>query len=149
MTVEFELGEGDMIAAEVEALVCPVSCVGVMDKDHAFAFKKRFPRAFTAYAKACERGEVAPGRIFVFDTGDRTILHFPTKRHFRDASTVADIDAGLTALVAEIESRDLRTLAIPALGCGAEGLDWDDVRPRIEEALAPLRDVRVQFFPPA
>ena len=113
------------------------------------AFKKRYPAAFTAYAKACKAGEVAPGRIFVYQASDRLILHFPTKRHFRDRSKLTDIDAGLTALVSEIASRRIRSLAVPALGCGLGGLDWNIVRPRIEAALSKLDTVRVLVFAPA
>lgn len=142
-----ELATGDMMTADVEALVNPVNCVGVMGKGLAFAFKKRSPAAFTAYAKACKNGEVVPGRIFVFEAGERVILHFPTKRHFRDESTLEDIDAGLAALAAEIEARGLRSVGVPALGCEEGGLDWEDVRPRIEKALGGL-DARVLVFPP-
>ncbi len=143
-----ELATGNMFTADVEALVNPVNCVGVMGKGLAFEFKKRYPAAFTAYAKACKAGEVEPGSIFVFEAGERVILHFPTKRHFRDESTLTDIDLGLTALADEIEARGLRSIGVPALGCEAGGLDWNDVRPRIEHALGSLGAVRVLLFEP-
>jgi O-acetyl-ADP-ribose deacetylase (regulator of RNase III) len=90
-----------------------------------------------------------PGRIFVFDAGERVIFHFPTKRHFRDASTMQDIDAGLDALASEIEARGIRSIAVPALGCEPGGLDWNDVRPRIESALGGLDGTRVLLYAPS
>lgn len=149
MPAEIEIGSGDLIASEAEALVNPVNCAGVMGKGLSFAFKTRFPKAFIGYAKACKDGEVMPGRIFVFDTGDRRILHFPTKRSFRDVSRIEDIDSGLVALVSEIESRGIRSIAVPAIGCGEGELDWDVVRPRIEAALLPLDGLRVVLYEPA
>ncbi len=144
-----EIVTGDLLAADAEALVNPVNCVGVMGEGLSAAFKKKSPAAFTAYAKACKNGEVVPGRIFVFDAGERVILHFPTKRHFRDQSNLKDIDVGLTALASEIEERGIRSIAVPALGCGPGGLDWDVVRPLIEAALGKLEGTRVLLYPPS
>jgi O-acetyl-ADP-ribose deacetylase (regulator of RNase III) len=53
-----------------------------------------------------------------------------------------DIDAGLAALVEEIQSRGIRSKAIPPLGSGLGGLDWSEVRRRIEAALSGLGEVQ-------
>ena len=144
-----EIVTGDLLAADAEALVNPVNCAGVMGEGLSAAFKKKSPAAFTAYAKACKNGEVVPGRIFVFDAGERVILHFPVKRHFRDPSVLPDIESGLDALASEIEERGIRSIAVPALGCGPGGLDWGDVRPLIEKALGGLGSVRVLLYAPS
>lgn len=145
--------QGDILQAEAEALVNSVNCVGVMGRGIALQFKKAFPDNFKAYAAACRRGEVEPGRMFVFDTGrliwPRYIINFPTKRHWRGKSRIEDIEAGLAALVKEIRSRNIRSLAIPPLGSGLGGLNWTEVRPLIERALAALADVDVQVFEPS
>ncbi|KIQ53414.1 type II toxin-antitoxin system antitoxin DNA ADP-ribosyl glycohydrolase DarG, partial [Meiothermus taiwanensis] len=95
---------------------------------------------------------VQPGRMFVFDTGrlttPRYIINFPTKRHWRGKSRIEDIEAGLAALVEEIRSRRIRSIAIPPLGSGLGGLNWAEVRPRIENALADLPEVEVTIFEP-
>ncbi len=144
--------KGDVLQAEAEALVNTVNCVGVMGRGIALQFKHAFPANFKAYAVACDRGEVQPGRMFVTETGllsgPRYIINFPTKRHWRGKSRMEDIDAGLTALVQEIRQRGIRSVAIPPLGSGLGGLDWAEVRPRIEAALASLADVDVLIFEP-
>ncbi len=141
---------GDLLKAEAEALVNPVNCVGVMGKGLALQFKKAFPDNFEAYEAACKRGEVGPGRMFVFDTGrliyPRYVVNFPTKRHWRDKSRIDDIWTGLGALVAEIRDRDITSIAIPRLGSGLGGLDWSQVRPLIENWMAPLAEVEVLIF---
>jgi len=83
-----------------------------------------------------------------FVTNPRYIINFPTKRHWRGRSRIEDIEAGLESLVAEIKRLGLRSIAIPPLGCGNGGLDWSDVRPRIERALEKVPDVRVLLFAP-
>lgn len=143
---------GDIVAEHADALVNTVNCVGIMGRGIALQFKNAFPENFKAYAAACRRGEVQPGRMFVFETNrltnPRFIINFPTKRHWRGKSRIEDIEAGLEALVHEIRSRCIRSVAIPPLGSGLGGLEWSEVRPRIEEALGALNDVAVIVFEP-
>lgn len=145
-----ESKHGDILAAEVEALVNTVNCVGVMGRGIALQFKKAFPENFSAYAAACERDEVKPGSMLVFETGlltgPRYIINFPTKRHWKGKSKIEDIDSGLKALVAEVKGLGIRSIAVPPLGCGLGGLDWTVVRPRIVRAFEQVPDVRVLLF---
>lgn len=147
-----EFTSGDILKSEAEALVNTVNCVGVMGRGIAAQFKNAYPDNFNAYAAACQREEVRPGRMFVFETGrlvpPRYIVNFPTKRHWRGKSRIEDIDAGLVALLSEIRSRDIGSIAIPPLGSGLGGLDWDEVRPRIEAAFQGLNNVRVIIYEP-
>ena len=133
-----ELRNGDILQADVEALVNTVNCVGVMGRGIALQFKKAFPKMFAQYKQACDSGAVRPGEVLTCDLNrvvlPRYVINFPTKRHWRGTSRLADIDAGLAALVAEVRRLGLRSLAVPPLGCGLGGLRWSDVRPRIEQA---------------
>ena len=134
MTMRF--ATGDILAEGAEALVNTVNCVGVMGKGIALQFKKAFPENFRAYAKACQRGEVKLGAMFVFRTGTvtnpRYIINFPTKHHWRSNSRIEAIDMGLKDLARVIRAHGIRSIALPPLGCGLGGLDWGNVRPRIE-----------------
>ncbi len=143
---------GDILAADAEALVNTVNCVGVMGRGIALQFKRAFPENFKAYEAACRRGELEPGRMFVFETGElgnpRYIINFPTKRHWRGKSRVADIDAGLAALCDELRHRGIRSVAMPPLGTGLGGLNWSDVRARIEATVGQLEETDVLVFAP-
>jgi len=143
---------GDMFAEEAEALVNTVNCVGVMGRGIALQFKRAFPSNFRAYAAHCKRGEMKPGRVFIFETGSgvppRYIINFPSKRHWRGKSRIEDIESGLQSLVKEIRKRDIRSVAIPPLGSGLGGLDWSLVRARILEAFKDLDDIEVIVFEP-
>ena len=147
-----ELHKGDILQAEVEALVNTVNCVGVMGRGIALQFRKEFPENYTAYKKVCERGELRPGRVFVFELNQlqnpRYVINFPTKRHWKGKSRIEDIRAGLEALVKEVRSLGIRSVAIPPLGCGLGGLSWTQVRPMIEDAFRALADVQVLVFEP-
>lgn len=147
-----EYKTGDLLREDVDALVNTVNCVGVMGRGIAAQFKKAWPDNFRAYARACKVGEVEPGRMFVFETaqltGPRFIINFPTKRHWRAKSRIEDIDSGLASLVEEIANRGITSIALPPLGAGLGGLRWDDVRQRMEAALARIEDVKVVIFEP-
>ena len=147
-----EYKTGDILVEDVEALVNTVNCVGIMGRGVALQFKKAWPDNFNAYAAACRRGEVQPGRMFVFETDQLTppryIINFPTKRHWRGKSRIEDIEAGLEDLLEEIRKRGIISIALPPLGAGLGGLDWAEVRTRIEHALRELPEVRVVVYEP-
>lgn len=144
--------KGDILEAHTEALVNTVNSVGVMGRGIALQFKRAFPGNFKAYEAACKRGEVQPGRMFVYETSElspRFIINFPTKVHWRGKSRLEYIEAGLEALIAEIKQRGIRSIAIPPLGSGLGGLDWAEVRPLIDRAMSTIPDIDVVVYEPA
>ena len=147
-----EPGTGNLLTADVEALVNTVNTVGVMGKGIALQFKRAFPANFRAYQAACKSGEVQLGHVWTFDTGvlgpRRYVLNFPTKQHWRSSSRLQDIAAGLESLVETVEALNVKSIAIPALGCGNGGLSWNEVRPLIEQACARMPHVRTVVYSP-
>lgn len=147
-----KLGTGNLLEADVEALVNTVNTVGFMGKGIAAQFKRAYPDNFTYYKAACERGDVVPCQMLVYTTGTLTspryIINFPTKRHWRAKSRKSDVECGLVSLVHEVRSREIRSIALPALGCGNGGLDWEDIRPLIEKAFESMPEVDVVLFGP-
>lgn len=144
--------DGNLLEADVEALINTVNTVGVMGKGIALQFKQAFPSNYDAYREAAKAGNVELGRVFVHDIGQlsnpRYILNFPTKGHWRSRSRLVDIEAGLADLKATIQDLKIGSVAVPPLGCGNGGLSWEDVRPLIVEALADFDDVQVIVFSP-
>lgn len=144
---------GNILTSNADALVNTVNCVGVMGRGIALQFKKAFPDNFTAYERACKAGQVVPGKMFVFETcrteGPRFIINFPTKRHWRNMSRMEDIEEGLRDLARVLREKNIRSVAVPPLGCGLGGLKWEAVRPRIEKALGGLEGVRAMLFAPS
>ncbi|MGI8631825.1 MAG: type II toxin-antitoxin system antitoxin DNA ADP-ribosyl glycohydrolase DarG [Solirubrobacterales bacterium] len=143
---------GNLLEADVEALVNTVNTVGVMGKGIALQFARAFPAMLSDYEKAAKRGEIRLGRMHLWAndalTGPRWVINFPSKGHWRARSRLADIEAGLADLVQVIRDRGIASVAVPPLGCGNGGLRWDDVRPLIEEAFAVVPDIDVRVYPP-
>lgn len=143
---------GDILRADAEAIVNTVNCVGVMGRGIALQFKKAWPDNFKAYATACKQKEVQPGNMFITETDQLTnpkyIVNFPTKRHWRGASKIEDIELGLVALAQDIQGKGIKSIAIPPLGSGLGGLEWRDVLQLIEAKLGDLPGVTILVYEP-
>ena len=147
-----EYKTGDILSEQAEALVNTVNCVGAMGRGIALQFKRAFPDNFKAYAARCKQEKMQPGKVFVFETDElfhpRYIINFPTKRHWKGKSRMEDIESGLVSLAEEIRSHQIRSIAIPPLGSGLGGLEWREVRERLESGLRELKNVRIVIFEP-
>src|SRR5882762_1778498 len=123
-----EIVSGNLLEAQVEALVNTVNTEGVMGKGIALQFRQAFPAMFNAYLADCRAGAVTLGKMNVFDlggllpSGPRWIINFPTKGHWKSRSRLKDIETGLESLVATVRKLNIKSIAVPPLGCGHGGL---------------------------
>ena len=144
--------KGNLLDAPAEALVNTVNEVGVMGKGIALMFREAFPGSAQEYEEACERGDVKVGRVLATRNdrmmGPKWIIHFPTKKHWRDPSQLEWIRDGLQDLARVVRERGISSIAVPPLGCGNGGLNWVDVRREIESARSSLEGVDVLVFEP-
>lgn len=141
---------GNLLEAKTEALVNTVNTVGVMGKGIALQFKERFPVNFKIYATAAKNKEIQIGKMLVVKEntidGPKTIINFPTKTEWYKNSQYDFIEEGLQDLVRVIQDEDIRSIAIPPLGCGNGKLKWPKVKELMQKYLAPLHDVQILIF---
>ena len=140
--------KGNMMTSSADALVNTVNTVGVMGKGIALQFKEEFPRNFITYKVACSSGELTPGKLLITkelnsNGEEKIIINFPTKLHWRNPSKYEYITEGLKELVKAISEHYIKSIAIPPLGCGNGGLDWNIVKGMIEEA---LKDAKCEIY---
>lgn len=144
--------KGNLLDADVEAVVNTVNTVGVMGKGIALMFKERFPNNMAAYAKACKAKQVQTGQMFVTESaelmGPRWIINFPTKQHWRSPSKIEWIVDGLEDLKRFLVENGVKSVAIPPLGAGNGKLEWSQVKPKIEKALGDLTDIDIWVYEP-
>lgn len=128
-----------MFDAQVDAIVNTVNLVGVMGKGVAFQFKERFPENFRVYSEACKNHTIGIGHSLVVPAvwrGRRIwIVNFPTKVHWRNPSEYQYVEKGLDNLVEILNQYNIKSIAIPPLGAGNGGLEWERVRIMIENKL--------------
>lgn len=144
--------KGNLLDSTAAALVNTVNTVGVMGKGIALQFKEAFPVNNTKYIEACKTGILYPGKLLAVRDhnallGEKLIINFPTKKHWRHPSRYEYIEEGLKALVTLIKEQSIKSIAIPPLGCGNGGLNWTKVKPLIIQYLEPL-DVEIYVYEP-
>jgi O-acetyl-ADP-ribose deacetylase (regulator of RNase III) len=143
---------GNLLDAKAQALVNTVNTVGVMGKGIALQFKDTFAENYKVYVAACKKKEFNIGDLIVVKEitleGEKLIINFPTKTEWFRKSKYDYIEKGLQRLVEVIEQHNITSIAIPPLGCGNGGLQWEKVKPMIEKHLAGLTHVDIQIFEP-
>ena len=151
-----EYVKGNLLADKAEALVNTVNTVGVMGKGIALEFKKAFPKNYEYYRKECLFHGFHTGALLrVRDSspiyGEKLIINFPTKQHWSDPSKYEYIEEGLWLLQGDLCHNRIKSLALPALGCGNGGLDWHNVKKLIHRYLyldIQLVEVDIRVYEP-
>jgi len=150
-----EFARGNLFEADVQALVNTVNTVGVMGKGIALQFSRQFPEIVPIYEAACKAGSLVVGAVQTIRLslltgmdGPEYIINFPTKKHWKGDSKLEYIEAGLQSLREELKNNEIKSIAIPPLGCGLGGLEWPEVRKLIVDELSDLHDVRVVVYEP-
>ena len=144
---------GNLLESKAEALVNTVNTVGVMGKGIALQFKNMFPNNFKIYAKACNNEEVKIGKLLVTEddsmfSGKKIIINFPTKTSWRKPSEYSYIKEGLVELIKLVYERGIKSIAIPPLGTGNGGLNWNKVKLILEKELSNV-DCDIHIFQPS
>lgn len=130
--------EGDIFDSPAQVIVNPVNTVGVMGKGLALSFKQRYPDMFQAYRTACEKHQLAVGKLMLWYAPDHWLLLFPTKENWRNPSKLEYIEKGLMKFTNEYANKNITSVAFPKLGCGNGELDWAVVKPVMEKYLKSL-----------
>lgn len=141
------LVQGDIFQSCAQTLVNPVNCRGASGKGLALEFSRRWPEMAEAYQQACGRGEVRIGHPFLFRKEDRQVLCLPTKDDWRKPSKYEFIEAGLGAIRDRFKEWEIKSLAVPALGCGLGGLEWDKIKSVIVRYLSDL-PIDIEVYEP-
>lgn len=143
---------GDLFEAQVEAIVIPVNCTGEATAGITKETRRRYYPAFKEYRRACEDMRVRIGQVFVVpvqsDPCLRWILHFPTRYDLHESSQLEYIEEGIDSLAATLSLFEIRSVAIPAVGCGSGQLSWSDIQPRLIDGLEHLDETQIFLYAP-
>ena len=139
-----EYATGDILDTRCDYVVCPVNMVGVMGAGLAAQMERSIPGLAHAYTEAIKTGSLQLGRTYAIERFK--VVLFATKDHWKYPSRLEYISAGMNHLTRWIQSSGVRSIAIPALGCGLGRLTLAQVEPVIQAALVSLPDVRVELY---
>ena len=161
------LVEGDMFFSRNQTVTVSVNTVGIMGKGLASRAKYQFSDVYVYYQDLCRSKKLKMGRPQLYKrevsldyeladepqsltngNEEKWFLLFPTKRHWRERADITGIEEGLKWLANNYKEEGIKSLAIPALGCGLGRLDWKDVGPLMCRYLKTL-DINVAIYLPA
>lgn len=139
---------GDLLQSRCQTLVCTTNCEGAMGAGLALAFKRQFPESFHHYRGLYKDGALSVTRLHMapLSTG-QCVLYFPTKDRWRDASRLEWVEQNLQTLARDWRTLGITSIAIPPLGAGLGGLDYNSIYRMIYTHLAPL-ELLVEFYVP-
>lgn len=141
---------GNIFESKSEAIINTVNCEGKMGKGLAYQFKKRFPLMEKDYIEVCDNGKLVPGKLHFFIENDKCIINFPTKNKWREKSKMIYITEGLKELKKELIFRNINSVAIPPLGSGNGGLDWNMVKKEIIMELEDIsNEIDIEVYAPS
>jgi O-acetyl-ADP-ribose deacetylase (regulator of RNase III)/uncharacterized protein YwgA len=148
---EIVLTTGNILESGAEALVNTVNCEGFMGKGLAYQFKQMFPKTNKSYVEVCRKKELVPGKLHTFKEDGKIIINFPTKNKWREKSRLSYIESGMDALSQFIIDNKIKSIAIPPLGSGNGGLQWDEAKKVILKYVDTLLkdDIRIEIYEPS
>ena len=129
---------GNLLDSEMQTHVNAVNCVGVMGKGIALDFKKRYYNMFLDYRTKCALKQVRLGEPYIYQSKEQKIVNFPTKGHWCQSSKYVDVEDGLMYLAKHVEEWDITSIAMPLLGCGFGGLNYETILSLIIKHMNPL-----------
>jgi O-acetyl-ADP-ribose deacetylase (regulator of RNase III) len=166
LTQNLSLIKGDMFFSRMQTLTISVNTVGVMGKGLASRAKYQFPDVYVKYQDLCKNKILKMGKPYLYkretsldfilaDEAERLthlnlqtwFLLFPTKTYWKEIADLKGIEEGLKWLVSVYKKEKIKSLAIPALGCGLGGLPWGIVGPILCNYLKKL-DIPVSLYLP-
>ncbi len=166
ITPDLFLAEGDMFFSNMQTLTVSVNTVGIMGKGLASRAKYQFPDVYVVYQDACRKKWLKMGKPYLYKreasfddelidepgtivtpNSIKWFLLFATKHHWRENSDIDGIEEGLRWIAANYKSEGIKSIAMPALGCGLGNLDWKDVGPIMCRYLVQL-EIPVAIYLP-
>ncbi len=167
LTQSLIIAEGDMFFSGMQTLTVSVNCVGVMGKGLASRAKYQFPDVYVKYQDLCRGRILRMGKPYLHKrevsfeqqladepyslpngNNETWFLLFPTKRHWKYKADFVGIEEGLQWLVGNYKKESIRSIALPALGCGLGRLQWSDIGPLMCKYLHNL-EIPVRIYLPA
>ena len=141
---------GNILESPADCLINTVNCEGFMGKGLAYQFKNMFPETNKSYIKSCKNHELHPGKLHTHFENEKLIINFPTKDRWREKSKIEFIVDGMKALINLIKEKNIKSIAIPPLGSGNGGLNWEEVKDIIVKYITSLSEnVDIYIYEPS
>ncbi len=140
--------DGDIFTSELDVIGHGVNCLGQMGAGIAKTVKQIYPVTYNVYRKACktiglEGGDLLP----VLNPDGRWILNLASQYDTGRNADLEFLEDSLESTYAWCRDNGKTAFALPEIGCGIGGLDWDtEVLPLMEEYDKKNPDITLEVW---
>lgn len=104
------------------------NCAGAMGKGIALQFKERFPKMYIEYKKLCKDEVFSLGDVFTYDYGNGVVFNLGTQATWKTKADINAIENALVKMLSYAFQNNILKIALPKIGAGLGGLNWDEVK---------------------
>lgn len=109
------------------------NCAGAMGKGIALQFKQKYPKMYLEYNKLCKEGQFSLGDLLTYKHENEVVFNLGTQKTWRTNADISAIENSLNKMLLYASKNDISKIALPKIGAGLGGLNWNDVKFTIEK----------------
>lgn len=123
--------DGDLMTAQNSLAHCVSACLH-MGKGIAVNFRKQFGCVDELHNQHIDVGDVA---ILSLPHENRFIYYLVTKPKYYNKPTYDTLRSSIQKMIQHMQKNNIKSVSIPELGCGLDGLKWEEVRKILQEQI--------------
>ena len=121
------------------------NCAGAMGKGIALQFKRKFHKMFLQYNSLCTSGNFKPGDVFPYEyTPGCYVYNLATQKHYAIHGQLAKLEhirKSVSKMLEHASAHNVMDIALPKIGAGLGGLDWEDVKIVLEDVIEDYPEI--------
>jgi O-acetyl-ADP-ribose deacetylase (regulator of RNase III) len=137
---------GDILKTQAQAIAHGVAPNDDFHTGLALSLREHAPALYKDFRHYCQSTHPRPGGLWIWTGADgRRIVSLFTQDGAEGhhggkpgKASLSHVRHALKALREEIAAQGLTSIALPRLATGVGGLDWEDVRPLVHDALGDI-----------
>lgn len=137
--------QGDILLSGADAVAHGIAPNDNFHQGLALSLRESWPAMYKDFRHYCHSRHPGPGGLWTWQgAGGVRIINLFTQEGAYDQGSkpgkarTSWVGHALKALRKEINELKVNSIALPRIATGVGGLDWDDVRPLVEEHLGDL-----------
>jgi len=112
-----------------------------MGKGIAVEFKTRYPQMYNEYKMLCKGGKFTLGSVFEYNFGNGYVFNLGTQVSWTTRANLEAVGEAIEKMLSIASTVKVNKIALPKIGAGLGGLDWNDVKAVIEKAATGYPEV--------
>lgn len=139
---------GDIFTTDLEAIGHGVNTEGAMGSGIAVTVKNLHPNVYRVYREVCKRGGLSGGDLLVVqsETDGKYIFNMASQEAQGRSATYDFLRESVNNALTYCIENDMPALALPQIGCGIGGLEWEKVTAILEEEQERFPNVDLELW---